>query len=103
MNFNNLTLSWFDLAVVVLLIVGLLRGRKRGMSEELLVVLQWLIIVVGGAYLYEPVGRRLSGAANLSLLTGYVIVYVGFAIFVKIIITMVRRAVGEKLVGSDVF
>ena len=43
---KNFTLSWFDLVALAVLVVGLFRGRKRGMSEELLDVFQWLLIVV---------------------------------------------------------
>ena len=41
----NLGFNWFDLFVLVMLIVGIFVGRKRGMSLELLAVLQWLVIV----------------------------------------------------------
>ena len=42
----DFSFNWFDLCVLALLIVGIVVGRKRGMSVELLSVLQWLVIVV---------------------------------------------------------
>ena len=45
----DLSFNWFDLCVLAMLIVGIVIGRKRGMSLELLSVLQWLVIVFVGA------------------------------------------------------
>jgi hypothetical protein len=42
------------LSPVVWLIIGLFRGRKRGMSQELLPLLQWMGIVAAGGLLYWP-------------------------------------------------
>jgi uncharacterized membrane protein required for colicin V production len=47
--------NYFDVIVVVWLIIGLLRGRKRGMSQELLPTLQWLgIVIVCGLFYWIP-------------------------------------------------
>lgn len=100
----NFPLSWFDVVVVILIGFGVFRGRKRGMSEEALSVLQWLLIVYIASAVYEPVGKALSQTTSVfSLLSCYVTVYIAVAIAIKIIFTMIQRAVGEKLVGSDVF
>src|SRR5881394_2125757 len=56
----DFSLSWVDCAVLILLVVGLWRGRKRGMSEELLDIVKWAIIVVAAGILYEPGGRFLN-------------------------------------------
>ena len=96
---------WFDIVVAAVLIVGLFRGRKRGMSLELLSVFQVLVVVVAGAEVYRPLGDKLAEAANgtITRLLSYVIVYVAFIIVVHMIFSRLRRAVGEKLVGSDIF
>ncbi len=101
----KLGINWFDVLVIVLLIVGVFRGRKRGMSMELLPLLQVLIIVVVGAELYEPLGKQLAASAGsaVNIVLSYIIVYVLFAIAVHLIFSRIKSAVGEKLVGSDVF
>ena len=53
---SDLTYNWFDLVVFVFLVIGVFRGRKRGMSEELLSIFQWLSIVLASANFYRPVG-----------------------------------------------
>ena len=58
------TPNWFDLLLLAMICAGVLRGRKRGMSEELLDFLQWLAIIIGGAtYLGVKVTRERRIAA----------------------------------------
>src|SRR5262249_23202370 len=98
----NLPFNWFDLVVVVVLIVGLQRGRKHGMSEELTRLLKWLAIAFGCALLYEPLGSALATGSVFDLLSGYLMAYVGSALVITALFALVKKAVGEKLVGSDV-
>ena len=96
--------NWFDAAVVVLLIIGIFRGRKHGMSEELLLVLEWLLIVVVGAFAYRPLGALLQhNAPFFSLLGSYITVYVLIAFAIHLILSKLKTAMGDKLVGSDLF
>lgn len=100
---KNLNFNYIDAIVLVLLIVGIFHGRKRGLSEELLTFVQWLVILFGGAVIYQPLGQMLAGVAPLSTLTCYLLVYLAFAGLVKLIFVQIQKAVGEKLVGSNVF
>ena len=99
----ELSLGWFDLVVVAVLVAGLLRGRRRGMSVELLDVFKWLLIVVVAPRLCQPLGDVLTEythvAGLLACLTSYVII----VLLVTLLFATVKRLVGEKLVGSDLF
>jgi len=99
------SVNWFDILVIILLIGGIFHGRKRGMSLELLPLFKLLIIVVVGARVYQPVGTWISEWTNgtIGLLFAYVIAYILFALVIHMLFTRVKRAVGEKLVGSDIF
>ncbi len=104
MNADMLNLSWVDFAVVLLLGVGLWRGRRRGMSEELLDIIKWALIVVVAGFLYEPGGRFLAQTTSVfSLLSCYVAVYMGLALIIVLLFSLIRRGIGSKLVGSDAF
>jgi uncharacterized membrane protein required for colicin V production len=103
MNFDQSRLTWFDLLVLVLVAYGFIRGRKRGISEELLDVFQWLLIVVLGAILYGPLGRMISHSAGFSPLISNVLGYILIALIIKLTFSMIKRNVGEKLVHSDAF
>ena len=103
MDLEHLKFGWVDLVTVGLIGLGLSRGRKRGMSEELLDMLKWLLIVVAGSYLYQPFGEMLSAATLFSTYFCYVGVYLGIVIFFKLLFAGLKRKMGDKLVGSDVF
>ncbi len=64
-SFSSLTFGWFDFILLLTLAFGLWRGRKRGMSRELLPLLMWLGIIFTGAFGYPLLGDELAQ-------TGYV-------------------------------
>ncbi len=100
---KSFTPNWFDLLVLVLLVVGFVRGRKRGMSEELLDVLKWLLIVVVSAWFYKPVGQFLGGFLHFQPLFSKLLGYSLIGVVIYLAFLLIKRAVGEKLVGSDLF
>lgn len=103
MNIGSLPFNWFDLVVVVVLLVGVQRGRSRGMSEELMSLLKWLAIVFGCALLYRPVGDMIAATSVFSQLSGYLMAYLGIALIIAAAFALFKKYTGEKLVGSDVF
>jgi uncharacterized membrane protein required for colicin V production len=103
MNLAALTYNWFDLVVVATLAIGVLRGRSRGMSQELLDVLKWLVIVVVGGLVYQPVGKFLADNTHISATLGYVTAYLAVVILLRVLFGWIKHLTGEKLVGSDVF
>jgi len=100
---TNVPVNWFDFAVIIVIMLGVNRGRKNGMSQEMLVCLQWLGIVFAGAFLYRPMGEMLCQSSPVSHLFAYIMMYVAVAIGVKIIFSLFKKASGGKLVGSSVF
>lgn len=103
MSLDNLPFNWFDVFLLVWLGMGIFRGRKRGMSEELITFLQWIAIVVISSIAYQPVGVLLQSMAKMSQLTAYVVAYVLTAGCVATVFLLVKRALGGKLIGSDAF
>jgi hypothetical protein len=73
------------------------------MSVELMVTLQWLSIIFAGAYLYKPLGDELCISSPVSHLFAYIAMYIAVAIVVKIVFGLLKKAMGGKLVGSNVF
>ena len=101
---ENFNLSWVDFAVVMLLGVGLWRGRKRGMSEEFLDVIKWALIVVVAGLGYQPFAQFLMSFTTIfSPLAMYVTCYMALALIIVGIVAVIRKQAGEKLVGSDTF
>lgn len=103
MSFDRLPFNWFDLILVIVLLMGIFRGRKRGMSEELMTLLQWIAIVIACSILYRPLGEWLASVSLMSKLMSYITAYLLTAGIVAIAFVLFKRAFNGKLIGSDAF
>lgn len=103
MNLANLPVNWFDIAVIIVVLLGINKGRKNGMSGELIGMLQWIAIVAAGAFFYKQLGDLLYTAAPFSRLGCYIVTYIAIAIVVRIIFGLWKKGSGGKLVGSNMF
>ncbi len=104
---NNLNsyvpINWFDVLLVVVLFVGYVRGRKHGMSKELLLVLKWVAVVLVSAIAYEPLGLWVDSMMHFGKLTSFLIAYSITAVFILLVFAYLGSSVGRKLSGSDTF
>ena len=83
MNSMSLPVGIFDLITIGFLTLGVLRGRKQGMSEELLSLMKWLSVVFVCAAAYEPLGQAfVSNTSVFSTLSCYLMAYVAAALLV---------------------
>jgi uncharacterized membrane protein required for colicin V production len=104
MNLDQLPINFFDLVVIVVVVAGIARGRKHGMSEELLSLLAWLAILFGCAAVYEPAGLMVGSFTKMfDRLSCYLLAYVGGALLVLLLFAGIKRALDGKLLGSDIF
>jgi uncharacterized membrane protein required for colicin V production len=93
-DLNKLAFNWFDVALVVILLFGLFRGRKNGMTKELVPLLRWLTLVVVCGLSYGTAAQTIANTAAVkkpaSLILGYLllafVVFVLFAIIKRIVI-----------------
>ncbi len=90
-------------ASAAVLATGVWHGRKRGISQELLDVLQWLTMVVVSALYYEPLGRLAASNSSLSLLMAYILAYLAIIGLVKLGFSYIKQLIGDKIVGGDLF
>jgi uncharacterized membrane protein required for colicin V production len=103
MSLDKLPINVFDCVVLATLVVGLMRGRKHGMSEELMGLVKWLAVVIGCAFMYEPAGQWFAQSSPFSLLASFLIVYIFGALLILSIFALSKHRFGGKLVGSDIF
>lgn len=103
MSLDKLPINVFDLVVLATLVVGLLRGRKHGMSEELMGLLKWLAVVAGCAFVYEPAGQWFAQTSPFSLLASFLMVYIAVALVIIGFFALFKHRIGGKLLGSDIF
>jgi uncharacterized membrane protein required for colicin V production len=100
---KELNMSVFDGFFIAFLVVGILRGRKRGISEELLDVIQWIGVIIGAALAYPGIGALLINYAKFPPLLGNVMAYIFAAAAIVFLFKNLKRGVGEKLVQGDAF
>jgi uncharacterized membrane protein required for colicin V production len=103
MDLDKLPINAFDCIVLAILAMGLLRGRKHGMSEELMGLVTWLAVVIVCAMVYEPAGQWFARSSPFSLLASFLFVYTAGALLILSFFAFCRYRLGGKLVGSDIF
>ena len=103
-SLEQLHFNLFDLVVIVVLTLGIFQGRKHGMSEESLSLVKWLAIVFGCWALYQPGGDLIAQFTTMfDRLTCYLIAYVAGVLLVFLLFAGIKRSLGGKLLGSDIF
>jgi uncharacterized membrane protein required for colicin V production len=95
--------NYFDMFVVAWLILGLFRGRKRGMSQELLPLLQWAGIVIAGGLLYLPFSVPIRQYAQFNALWSVIAAYLLIAVAIHLLYLWFKQMFGEKLAQKDIF
>ncbi len=109
---QSLAFNWFDVAVVLMLLLGLWRGRKHGMSKEFLPASQWVVIVAAAGFGHAGLadwllhsefvksmfGRNFTDRTEVFISSYLLIAFVVFFVFV-----LLRRRYGPKLTGSGMF
>ncbi len=66
-------------------------------------MLTWLAVVFGCALAYEPIGTWVAQSSPFSLLSSFLMAYIGMAIVIFGLAALLRRVVGGKILGSDLF
>lgn len=100
---GNLPVNWFDLFVVIILIVGVFRGRKLGMSQELLPLLKWIVVILAAGFFHRMLAAELGPLISVGALSALIISYVAIALLVVGVFAFISGRLGGKIIGSDVF
>jgi colicin V production protein len=99
----NPPFNLFDVLLAVVLVGGIVHGRKHGISLELLSMSRWLALVLLCAAAYRPAGTLIAGTGMFDLLTCYLFSYLGAALAILLLFSILERRLAPKLVGSDIF
>lgn len=99
----DLPFNWFDIALPIVLIFGIQRGRKHGMSQELLLVMKWVAIIIVGGLTYQALGDAIEASSPLSHLASYRLAYFSIALAIALGFMAVTKLAHGKLIGSDIF
>jgi uncharacterized membrane protein required for colicin V production len=100
---DKMGVNWFDVVAVLVLIAGFFRGRKNGMSMEVLPLFQWLSVVIVGGLFYPNVGGWLVNMSLLRFPAAYVMGYALLALVIFFVFSLLKRALTPRLEGSSLF
>lgn len=96
-------MNWFDLAVIVWLIIGIFRGRKHGMSQELLPLTQWIAFVIVASLFYIQIARPLAQRTGLTLLPCAIAAYVFVGCMVYGLLGNLKKKLDDTFQEGDYF
>jgi uncharacterized membrane protein required for colicin V production len=109
---HKLAFNWFDVALVLVLGFGFWRGRRRGMTKELLPTLQWVaILLVAGlchpflADFLQQQGlvRQVFGNHFNERTAALMSAYLSITFVILLFFTILRRKYNPKMEGSSFF
>ena len=100
---DNLPVNWFDGVVAGMLIIGLFRGRKHGMSKEALPLLKWVSLVVVCGLWYQTAAQRLVNTAALSRRASCIFGYLLLAFVIFLVFSVLRWLLVYRLAGNNLF
>jgi hypothetical protein len=88
---------------VAVLTFGLLRGRKNGMTKEVLPMFHWLVTVLVCGLAYELVGQLFISLSGWTVLTCYLLSYFSLMFLVYLVFHALKKFIQPRLTGSNFF
>lgn len=102
-SLNHLPVGWFDITLLVVIGIGFFRGRKNGMSKEVLPMFQWLATVIVCGLGYEMSGKFFMNVASLKILPAFICGYLALAFLVFLLFMPIKKMLVPRLTGSNIF
>jgi len=100
---DKLPFGWFDVALVAVLGFGLFRGRKNGMTKEVLPMLQWVATLLVCGLSYEIVGQLIINLSGWGKLACYLLSYFSLMFLVYLLFVFLEQIFKPRLTGSNFF
>src|SRR3974377_880694 len=103
LQLDKLPVNWFDFAVLFVLALGLFRGRKNGMTKEVLRVFQWLALVIVCGLCYVNAAPLIANVTAWDTSTSYIAAYMGIAFLIWMVFHFLKKVLVPRLTGSNIF
>lgn len=108
MNTNVVSLSqwpvsWFDISVLILMLIGFIHGRRNGISVELLDVTKWLTVIVLGNLYYRPFGDWFATRAGITHNYADLFMYIAIMMAVLSGFELIKKVAHGKLFSKAFF
>jgi len=100
---DNLPVNWFDAVVGGMLIIGLFRGRKHGMSKEILPLLKWVSLVLVCGIWYPMAAQLLVNTAELGRVPSNIFGYLLLAFVIFIVFAILKWLLASRKTENNLF
>src|SRR5208283_5059791 len=100
---DNLPVNWFDAVVAGMLIIGLFRGRKHGMSKEILPLLKWVSLVLVCGIWYPMAAQLLVNTAELGRVPSNIFGYLLLAFVIFIVFAILKWLLASRKTENNLF
>jgi hypothetical protein len=103
LSLDHLPFGWFDVALVLILAFGLYRGRKNGMTKEILPMFQGVATVLACGLVYEILGQVIINLSHWGKLPCYLLGYFIVMFVMYLVFQLLKKLFMERLTGSNFF
>jgi uncharacterized membrane protein required for colicin V production len=103
MNLNNLPINWFDVVFVAVMGFGLWRGRKNGMSKEVMPLFQWLTLILASGMGYTLFAPTYANTVGTGKAASAMLGYCTLALATWLVFYVLRGIFVPRLTGSNFF
>jgi uncharacterized membrane protein required for colicin V production len=100
---DSLPVNWFDAFILIMLAFGVFRGRKNGMTKELLPLLLWIGIAVASGLCYTFVAELYNNYCGLDKAWSPFLAYLSITIVVFLLYSVLKKPLLPRLTGSNFF
>ena len=102
---DNLPVNWFDVALIVVIGFGLFRGRKNGMTKEIIPTFQWIAIVAAAGFGYNFLAQIYINSCGMGQHKAWAafLAYLTIALVIWLIFSGIQKVVKPRLEGSNAF
>jgi uncharacterized membrane protein required for colicin V production len=102
-SLDKVPFGWFDVALVLILVFGFYRGRKNGMTREILPMFFWVATVLVCGLCYAMVGDLYIQLSGWSRLCCYLLAYFTLMFAVYLVYLFLKKFLQPRLNGSNYF
>jgi len=100
---DKVPFGWFDVALVLVLAFGFFRGRKNGMTNETLLLLQWICTVIVAGLGYKMAAPFFSNISGLGKTASSILGYLLLTFAIWLVFVLLKKALMPRLTGSNFF
>jgi uncharacterized membrane protein required for colicin V production len=88
---DKLPLNWFDVLLVALLIGGFFRGRKNGMTREILPLFKWLAVVLICGFFHPVLAPFFANMFGVGTTASLIYGYLALAFGIIVVFLMFKK------------